>query len=399
MKNVSIPVPSLNNYAPSASPPFDIRTIDPTALLTKLSMDLLPTDQLTIYGTLDVTAGPFSPNSTLLGTVRGNNGQPVNGGFLSYWPYLFIQRTAGQTPTGASSLFFVSSSSAIGTPTAPVSTALPRLNTSPGSTVLETALTLPQAIVAVASTNGFTPTGSFFIPALDAVVTYTGITPTSFTGCSTSSTATMVLGQAVNQIVTSSLLNLAPFGNPVRVGLSGNQTTLDTFSLYGTDDPSVVSTSGGTLLANLQGAGGLSSFTLVSAYQYVYVIRTGGFTVGNLLAWGANDAGSGGAGSTAPINLASLAVGNTAVSGNFGTPPLTAPQSVDIYSSFVLTQTTGGDIIMTLPTPTNPAAGKIVFLSSASASTNNFLLYGNVISPGTGIVLQWDGSEWTTLGL
>jgi len=598
MKNVSIPVPSLGNFAPAAAPPFDIRTIDPTSMLTKLSMDLLPSDQLTVSGTLDVTAGPFSPNNTILGTVRGNNGQPASGDFLSFWPYLFIQRTAGQTPTGPSSLFYVSSSTAIGSPTAPVSLALPRLNSNPGSTVIAPAsttavvlpdttivaqttavtvagtlplpiidvidttgfsptgliefstsalvsytgltptsftgcsgglgniavgdsvtqaqfvqfappvditnvdttgfpptgvlldlttpgnppitytgitptsftgcttpgfatltndtlypetllpqpiinvvstagfvpvgsfsipsigatvnytgitptsftgcttlsvsplapgqavvasLVLPLSIINVGSTSGFTPTGSIFIPAIDATITYTGLTPTSFTGCTTTSTATLVPGQVVNQVVTSALLNLAPFGNPVRVGLSANQTVLDTFNLYGTDDPSVVSTAGGTLLFNLQGGGGQNSNTLVSAYQYVYVIRTGGFTVGSLFAWGADDPGVSGA-----LNVGSLTVGDTAVNGNIGTPPLTAPQSVDIFSSFVLTQGTPG-ITATLPMPTSPTPGRIAFVSNSSTATAAITMYGVTITPGSGATFQWDGIEWISV--
>lgn len=158
----------------------------------------------------------------------------------------------------------------------------------PDQAVIEV-LTLPLSVIDVTSTNGFTPTGALFIPAIGATINYTGITPTEFTGCTTTSTATLTPGLAINQVVTSGLLNLAPFGNPVRVGLSGNQTVIDTFQLYGTDDASVVSTAGGTLLANLQGGGGVNSNALVAAYQYVYVVRTGGFTVGNLLAWGASD--------------------------------------------------------------------------------------------------------------
>jgi hypothetical protein len=325
MKNLSLAVPSLGEFAPSVAPPFDIRTLDASAILLKLSVDLQPTDQLTIFGTLDVTATPSSPNLNLLGEVIGNNGQAVSGNFVSYWPYLFIERTAGTTPTSPTSLFFASSATAIGA-SAPLTTAL--------------------------------PSNTFF----------------------------------------STLINLEPFGNPVRVGLDGNQTEIDTFSLYGTDDSTTTGFSGGTLLANLQGGGSLSSSALVSAYQYVYVLRTGGFTAGNLIAWSTDDPGGGGGGSTAPINLESLAVNNTAVNGNFGTPPLTAAQSVDIYSSFVLTQTTAL-VTAALPTPTITTAGKIVFVSVSSASTSSIMMYGLTIDIDYGASFQWDGSEWTPVGV
>jgi hypothetical protein len=503
MINVSIQVPSLGNFAPASAPPFDIRTIDPSVMLTKLSKDLTASDQLSIFGTLDVTATPTSPNNVLIGVVQGNNGTPSNGSFLSYWPFVLIQRTAGSTPTSPTSLFYISGSTAYGSLTAPPSTALPRLNTNPPTATVSTGVTsaillaqttvltaatsiaavsdglslpqsdifvnnstgfpsagnflipqinalvsytgltstieftgcsttsraamvlnqavvyvqilpqpalqvstvqppgvsfassgslyipqvnafvsytsvdtlnntflgctttssamltnqvviqnlaLPQATITVGSTTGFTPTGHIYIPAIDAfiaytgltattftgctttstatlgqgqvvqqvvllpqstidvdstlnftpigslydqnsgaVIAYTGVTPTSFTGCTTTSTAPLLPGDTLAQVVTSALLNLSPFTNPVRVGLDANQTTIDTFQLYGTDDPGVASTAGGTLLASLQGGGGTNSTWLVSAYQYVYVVRTGGFTAGNLLAWGSND--------------------------------------------------------------------------------------------------------------
>jgi hypothetical protein len=221
MKNVSLAVPSLDNFAPVTAPPFDIRTIDTTAALCKLSMDLLATDEITVYGTLDVTATPTSPNLVLLGTVNGTFGQLANeSGFLSYWPFVFIERTAGTTPTSPTSLFFACSATAAGTPSAPVTTAL--------------------------------PVTTFF----------------------------------------SALADLTPFTNPVRVGLDANQTELDTFNVYGTDDPNTTGLAGGTLIGNLQGGGQNPTVAtvLVSAYQFVYVMRTGGYTSGSLLAWGAPDA-------------------------------------------------------------------------------------------------------------
>src|SRR5271166_189411 len=326
MKNLSLAVPSLGSFAPAAAPPFDIRTLDASNILLKLSMDLQTTDTITIFGTLDVTATSLSPNLNLLGTVSGNNGQAISGEFVSFWPYLYIQRTAGTTPTSPTSLFFACSATAFGTPSAPLTTALP---------------------------------------------------PTTF---------------------FSTLINLAPFGNPVRVGLDGNQTEIDTFNLYGTDDPTTIGFAGGTLLANLQGGGGQGSNSLVSAFQYVYVLRTGGFTAGNLIAWSADDPGAGGGGVTPPINLGSLAVNNTAVNGNFGTPPLTAPMSVDIFSSFVLTQTSI-DIFATLPTPTVLTAGKIVFVSNSAASVAPIFMYGLSIGIGYGASFQRDGTEWTPVGV
>jgi hypothetical protein len=87
-----------------------------------------------------------------------------------------------------------------------------------------------------------------------------------------------------------------------------------------------------------------------------------------------------------------LAVGNTASNGNIG--GLTAAQSVDAYSSFVLTQNTAA-VVATLPTPTNASAGRQAVVSLSGASSNQITMYGNVLSAGSTILFQWDGTIWS----
>lgn len=78
----------------------------------------------------------------------------------------------------------------------------------PFSAVLDTTATviasgsnnqiLPQGTINVGSTTGFSATGGcFVIGTINALVYYTGLTSATFTGCTTTSTATMLTGQTV----------------------------------------------------------------------------------------------------------------------------------------------------------------------------------------------------------
>jgi len=324
MKTVFTPVPA----APGFAALLDVRGLQPSNVLCKLSENLGPADQVSVFGSLDSTAAPGSPNLTPLGSTFGNQGDPGTQLPLAGWPFLLAQRTAG----GAPGTFFVSGTTAPGSLTAPGTVALPVVNSGPAS--------------------------------------------------------------------FSAGINLANFaGFSILVGLDKNATAADVFNVYGTDDPAFVGTAGGELLGQIKGGSSITSGTIpVTDFQFVYVQRFSGVTPGNLLAWGAEDTASGGIG---PLNLGSLAVGNTAVSGNFGTPPLTAAQSVDVYSSFVLMQTTGGGgVNVTLPSPTSPVAGKIVFVSSQTvAGAQPVEMYGAALFPGFGMSFQWDGTEWTPVGV
>jgi hypothetical protein len=398
MKTVSTALPA----APAFSSILDIRGLQPGSVLCKLSENLSPSDQVNVYGTLDDTATGASVNIALLGSVFGNQGDTGAALPTAGWPFLLAQRVTGS----ATGTFFVSGSAATGSPISPVPSPVVPL---PGLTSISMAsngAVLPQSVINVASTTGFASSGSLYLPGLGLgagiVVTYTGITSTSFTGCvNTSGTgATLLYGQVVQGF--SAAINLQNFGSglSVRVGLDKNSTANDQFNVYGTNDPAFVGTAGGELVGQIQGGGQNNGGNVnITNFQYVYVLRTSPLvnaTAGDLLAWGADDTGSG---SQGPLDLGSLAVGNTAVSGNLGTPPLTAAQSVDLYSSFVLTQVTGGGVNVTLPAPTNSSAGKIVFVSLASASANSVNMYGAALFPGFGVSLQWDGAEWTPVGV
>ncbi|MBI4099975.1 hypothetical protein HY440_03110 [Candidatus Microgenomates bacterium] len=86
-----------------------------------------------------------------------------------------------------------------------------------------------------------------------------------------------------------------------------------------------------------------------------------------------------------------LAVVDLATGGDIGT----AANTVDKYTSFALTQTTGGQTV-TLPAPTNTTAGRLVYLSNTGTASFTFL--SSSVQIGTTTVAVWNGSAWTLAG-
>lgn len=78
--------------------------------------------------------------------------------------------------------------------------------------------TLPQATINVASTNGFPSSGSFTVNISGSLqtITYTGVTATSFTGCTggtgTLATAQVVAGTATFSLTEAGIFNAASAG-------------------------------------------------------------------------------------------------------------------------------------------------------------------------------------------
>jgi len=105
---------------------FDVRSLDPSSLLLKLSKEYGTSDAVTVYGTLDSTATSASPNLTLLNNLPGNNGD--NGGALdvSGWPFLLLLRAAGASVGGT--VIGTGNENGSGAVLAPPTSALPGLN-------------------------------------------------------------------------------------------------------------------------------------------------------------------------------------------------------------------------------------------------------------------------------
>ncbi|MBU0535301.1 tail fiber domain-containing protein [Patescibacteria group bacterium] len=111
-------------------------------------------------------------------------------------------------------------------------------------------------------------------------------------------------------------------------------------------------------------------------------------------------AGNVGIGTTGPVaNLhivgstlfGSLAVADKVTGGNIGT----AAATVDIYTSFNLSQATAGQTI-TLPDPTNTTAGRLVYLSNTGSAT--FTFYNSTVKVGDTTAAIWDSDSWNLAG-
>jgi hypothetical protein len=227
VQNVQIACPALGVF----SALFDVRSLDPSGLLIKLSKELGPTDIVTVYGTQDDTASGTSTNLTLIGSLPGNNGNTSNALFAAGWAFLIAFRTQGASPGGN--------------------------------------------VIASGNQNG---TGSTVIPPSIALPAFGAFS------------------------TTLSLAVLA--GSDFLVGLDANQTSGDTFNVYGTNDVTaggVAGAAGGQLLGSIAGGDGTAPGTVlsVSGFSYLFFQRTGpraGGTPGTAIVWGTSVTASGGGG-------------------------------------------------------------------------------------------------------
>lgn len=188
----------------------------------------------------------------------------------------------------------------------------------------------------------------------------------------------------------SALMTLTTLGAQwIRIGGARAMTASDVFDLFLSNDATLASSTGAYYAGRFTGGGGTALISVLeSGFNYAIIQRVSGSTAGNIIAAGVAPSGGGGV-----LNLTTLSVGDTAANGNIGTPPLTAAQSVDIYSSFLLTQTTAG-VTATLPNPTITTAGKVALVMNNDTSTQVIVMYGMVLSPGTAQWLVWDGTAW-----
>lgn len=190
----------------------------------------------------------------------------------------------------------------------------------------------------------------------------------------------------------SALLTLTTLGaKNIRIGGSRTMLVTDVFNVYLSDDPSLASATGAFLAGTITGGGG-TNFVAVDASGFNYAIvqratTSTTLTAGNIIAAGVSPSEGGGV-----LNLTTLAVGDTAVNGPIGA--LTAAATVDIYSSFLLTQTTAGITAATLPNPTDTTPGKLALVMNNDASTAPIQMYGVNIGIGAVQWFAWEGSAW-----
>ncbi len=89
------------------------------------------------------------------------------------------------------------------------------------------------------------------------------------------------------------------------------------------------------------------------------------------------------------LKLATIALANFAASGALGT----AAATVDVASSFVITQTTAS-ISLTLPNPTDAVAGDRLNIGNSTTSTQSITVAGVTIEVGIAAEFVWSGTAW-----
>lgn len=69
----------------------------------------------------------------------------------------------------------------------------------------------------------------------------------------------------------------------------------------------------------------------------------------------------------------------------------TAAATVDLYSIFLINQTTGSQTL-TLPEPTDTTAGKIAIVLNVGSQA--FTMLSTSITAGAGTIAVWNGTAW-----
>lgn len=189
----------------------------------------------------------------------------------------------------------------------------------------------------------------------------------------------------------SAVLDLTSLGaKSVRIGGSRQMLVTDVFDVYLSDDSALASLTGAYYAGRITGGGGTNKNTvLVSGFNYAIIRRADTsttLTAGTIIAAGVFPSAGGGS-----LSLNTLAVADTAVNGPIGA--LTAAQTVDIYSSFRLLQTTAS-VVATLPNPTVTTPGRLAFVMNNDTSTQSITMYGMTIGVGAMQAFEWDGSAW-----
>jgi hypothetical protein len=87
------------------------------------------------------------------------------------------------------------------------------------------------------------------------------------------------------------------------------------------------------------------------------------------------------------LKYKTLDVGDVATGGYIGA----AAATVDLYTAFLVTQSTAGQTL-TLPTPTTPFAGKVAYVKNMGSAS--FSLYGATVADNVIVQLVWNGRSW-----
>jgi len=267
------------------------------------------------------------------------------------------------------------------TPTAPTIT----------PTGVNNSITYTYAIVAVASNGQLSlasPTGTTAAGNSSLVTASNTIAWTAVSGASSYRVYRTVSGGTPS---STGLIGTTTSNSLSDTGLAGDGSTYN--STANTAGLSVIDSVNTNYLslgsANTLGIGLGSSTINTTVY--------GNFSIGGL-------AGTGGILNNGKTTNTTLSMGNL-TSGAWGTTPYTAAQTVDIYSSFSITPTTSGRTY-TIPTPTSPVNGQLIYVSNTATYGSGFsfsflnnALVNATINPGaTATIIYSTANGWQFAG-
>ncbi|MEQ1767283.1 MAG: hypothetical protein ABL859_07625, partial [Methylotenera sp.] len=275
----------------------------------------------------------------------------------------------------------------LGTPSsANLATALTD-ETGTGAAVFATSPTLVTPNIGVANGTSLALTG-----AITGATGFNGLVITPNTGTITTGVwnGTALTDAFVSDTLTSSLF--------VGSGSTTNAIDLATAEVAGILSIANGGTGSATQnfvdLTTAQSVGGAKTFTgnIAQTGATTFSTGTGAVTLnGNAAISGANTFTTGTGLTT--ISGAQLqvtqAIANLATGGAIGT----AASTVDVASSFNITQTTAGQTI-TLPSPTTTTAGRIATVQNTG--TASFTLGGLTLTSGSSAEFVWNGTAWVS---
>jgi hypothetical protein len=89
------------------------------------------------------------------------------------------------------------------------------------------------------------------------------------------------------------------------------------------------------------------------------------------------------------LKYKTLNVADVATGGDIGA----AATTVDLYTAFLVTQTTAGQAL-TLPAPTAPYVGQVAYVKNTTTNSTSFTMYGTTVAAGAIIGLTYNGTTW-----
>ena len=343
-------------------------------------------------------------SAVFVGNTTGTNTTTINGGVNGTTPTISLQAaTSGYIAVGTANANTIQ----IGAVGASAFTSTVTIGTSTGAaqnvTIGSNANFNSATIIQGGNSNTAGSEAIRLVPQLTGGIAI---------GSSGASTGTITLGQST----ASNTINI---GNAVGVG--NTQTIGIGTSTTGTTNVTIGSTAAGTITLQSASSINVNAPTVVGNATTQNLFNTVATTVNAFGAGIAINIGATTAGGTTTINSGNVILGNTTNRGTVvnyggtfmstltvnddsnggalgGTPAggLTAAQSVDIYTSIGIGQTTANQAI-TLPSPSTATIGRVLYVTNTG--TTSFTINGTTFTTGSTATMFWTGSAWTFAGM